>query len=397
MEILYLYQDQLIRASEFSFRRNFLDQIEWNERLIGLIGAKGVGKTTILLQHLMESTTSRDETLYVTIDNVSMAVESLFSLAENFFKVGGKRLYIDEIHKYPNWALELKNIYDLLPKLKVVFSGSSMIKILSEGADLSRRAVLYHLSGLSYREFLQIILSQEFPAFPLLEILNNHVQIARELSTKFKPLQFFNRYLKTGYYPFFLQSESTYEMKLNSTINYILENEIAGILRSDLRTNRKFKRLLQIIASNVPFQPNITKLAEALELNRNTLLNYLNLLDTAEITHSIFSSGSFYGKLSKPEKILLSHPNLSYCLNGSVQNQGSIRESFFVNQLKTKQTVEISAKADFLVDGKFTFEIGGQGKSSRQISGIPESYLVVDDIEVGYKNKIPLWLFGFLY
>jgi hypothetical protein len=293
--------------------------------------------------------------------------------------------------------LELKNIYDLLPKLRVVFSGSSVIKILNEGADLSRRAVLYHLSGLSYREFLQIILSQEFPVFSLIEILKNHEKIAQELSIKLKPLQFFNRYLKTGYYPFFLQSESTYELKLNSTISYILENEIAGILRSDLRTTRKLKRLLQIIASNVPFQPNIKKLAESLELNRNTLLNYLNLLDMAEITNSLFCSGSFYGKLSKPEKILLLHPNLSFCLNATAQNQGSVRESFFVNQLKANHTVEISGKADFLVDSKYTFEIGGQGKSRRQISGIPESYLVVDDMEVGFKNKIPLWLFGFLY
>ncbi len=397
MESLYLFQDQLIRATDFLFRRNMLDQIEWNERLIGLIGAKGVGKTTMMLQHLRENTDKHDEMLYVTMDNVFMKLDSLFALAQRFYASGGKRLYIDEIHKYPGWAQELKNIYDLLPQLKVVFSGSSLVKILSEKADLSRRAVMYHVPGLSYREFLQIVLGEEFPLFPLSAILKDHEEITRNLLTRFKPLQHFQRYLHIGYYPFFLQSETVYGIKLNSTINYILENEIATLLSSDARTVGKFRKLLQMIASNVPFQPNISLLAKALDLNRNTLLNYLGLMDIAEITHSLFSSGSFYGKLSKPQKILLAHPNLSFSLDLSGSNSGGIRESFFVNQLRQSHKVELSAKADFLVDEKFTFEVGGQGKSWKQITGIPDSYLVIDDTEAGYGKKIPLWLFGFIY
>lgn len=397
MEELYLFQEQIIRASIFLFRRDFVDEIGWSDRLIGLVGARGVGKTTIMLQHLKENSNSREDTLYITADNLAMPLDSLFALAEKFFKRGGKRLYIDEIHKYPQWALELKNIYDLLPSLQIVFSGSSMLKILGGETDLSRRAVIYQVPGLSYREYLQIILSVEFPRYNLNQIITDHESISSHLSERFKPLQHLGSYLKLGYYPFFLESENSYAIKLNSTINYILENEISGILRSDTKTIQKFKRLLQIIATSVPFQPNIKKLAESLDLNRNTLLTYLNLLNVAEITHSIYSSGSFYGKLAKPEKILLYHPNLAYCLNTGSQNQGSIRESFVVNQLKLKHKIELSAKADFLIDNQYTLEIGGKGKTSRQIKGIQESYVVADDLEVGYRNTIPMWLFGFLY
>lgn len=397
MNELYIFQDQLIRATNFLFRRDFIDEIGWSDRLIGLVGARGVGKTTILLQHLKENSASRKDTLYITADNLGMPLDSLFTLAEAFFRQGGKTLYIDEIHKYPQWALELKNIYDLLPSLQVIFSGSSMLRILGGETDLSRRAVIYQVRGLSFREYLQIILKEEFAKFELEQLLADSESISRNLAGKFKPLQHFNSYLKFGYYPFFLESESSYEIKLNSTINYILENEISGILRSDLKTIQKFKRLLHIIASNVPFQPNIKKLAESLELNRNTLLNYLNLLNVAEITHSVYSSGSFYGKLSKPEKILLYHPNLAYCLNTSTQNQGSIRESFIVNQLNPKHKIELSARADFLIDEKYTLEVGGKNKSKRQIAGIPDSFVVADDLEVAVENTIPLWLFGFLY
>jgi hypothetical protein len=397
MERLYLFQEQLIRATSFLFRRDFIDQIEWNERLIGLIGARGVGKTTLILQHLTENTVSKEETLYITIDNLVMPIESLFTFAEAFYKSGGKRLYIDEIHKFPNWAIELKNIYDLIPGLKVVFSGSSILKILDDKTDLSRRAVIYSIPGLSFREFLQIKLSIELPVYNLEKILNSHESIASSLVRSFQPLALYNQYMKFGHYPYFLQSENTYGIKLNSTINYVLENEISTFLRADLRTIQKLKRLLFIIAASVPFQPNISKLAHALELNRTTLLSYLSLLDTADIIHSLFNSGSFYGKLSKPGKILLLHPNVAFCMNPQNINQGSLRESFIVNQLKYNHKVELSNVADFLIDEKITFEIGGKGKTRRQIKNVPESYIIADDLETGFKNKIPIWLFGFLY
>lgn len=397
MERLYLFQEQLIRVTTFLFRRDFIDKIQWGERLIGLIGARGVGKTTLILQHLTENTESKEETLYITIDNLAMPIESLFTFAEEFYKSGGKRLYIDEIHKFPNWAIELKNIYDLIPGLKVVFSGSSILKILDDKTDLSRRAVIYSIPGLSFREFLQVKLSIELPVYNLEKILNSHESIASSLVRSFQPLALYNQYMKFGHYPYFLQSENTYGIKLNSTINYVLENEISTFLRADLRTIQKLKRLLYIIAASVPFQPNISKLAHALELNRTTLLSYLSLLDTADIIHSLFNSGSFYGKLSKPGKILLLHPNLAFCMNPQNMNQGSLRESFIVNQLKYSHKVELSNVADFLIDEKITFEIGGKGKTRRQIKNVPESYIIADDLETGFKNKIPLWLFGFLY
>jgi uncharacterized protein len=397
MEALYLFQEQLIRASTFSFTRDFSERIEWDERLIGLVGARGVGKTTMMLQHLIQSTQNKNETLYITIDNLATPVESLFSLAETFYNTGGKRLYIDEIHKFPNWGIELKNIYDLLPLLKVVFSGSSILKLTAGEVDLSRRAIIYQIPGLSFREFLQISLSNQFPVYELNSIIKNHESIASSLVSQFQPLAWFDKYKKFGFYPYFLQSETIYGIKLNSTINYVLENEISTILKADMKTIQKFKRLLKIIASSVPFQPNITKLAEALELNRVSLLTYLNLLHNAEITVSLFDSGSFYGKLSKPGKVLLLHPNLAYCLSPEIINQGSLRESFVVSQLKYKHKVELSKTADFLIDEQFIFEVGGKSKTQRQLKQTSNGYIIADDVEVGYKNKIPMWLLGFVY
>jgi len=397
MDTLYQYQNQLITSTEFLFRRGFLDKIEWKERLVGLLGARGVGKTTCLLQHLTENGLPDKSRLYVTLDNLSNPYPTLVSLAETFYRQGGKQLIVDEIHKYPGWASELKNIYDLFPGLKVVFSGSSILKLLDEGVDLSRRAVFYHLYGLSFREYLEIQTGKRLPYFSLNEILKDHETIAFSLIKNLKPLQYFSDYLKWGYFPFFLQSQTTYHYKLQGIISYVIENEIPAISNLDIRNIQKIKRALQIISANVPFQPNITKLSEALELNRNTLLQYLGLLEKTGIIVSLYSSGSFYGKLTKPGKILLNHPNLSFALSTGEVNPGSVREGFFVNQLISNHKVELADKADFLVDNSFTFEIGGKGKSKRQITGTKTGFVVADDIEHGFENKIPLWLFGFLY
>jgi predicted AAA+ superfamily ATPase len=397
MEELYRYQNQLITSTEFLFRRSLIGQIAWDERLIGLLGPRGAGKTTCLLQHLTEQGPPDKTRLYVTLDNLANPYTSLISLAEAFYRRGGKQLMIDEIHKYPGWAAELKNIYDLMPGLRVVFTGSSALKLLSGGTDLSRWAVLYHLSGLSFREFLQIRTGQEFPAYPLQEILKEHEKITFSVSGALRPLQYFPEYLEHGYFPYFLQSVATYPMKLQGVINFIIENEIPAISGLDIRNTQKIRRALQIIAANVPFQPNITKLSEALELNRNTLLQYLNLLEKTGIIISLYAAGSFHGKLTKPGKLLLSHPNLSYALTAGEVNRGSIRESFFASQLIVNHRVELSDKADFLVDDRFTFEIGGKKKSGKQLAGTASGFIVADDIELGYENRIPLWLFGFLY
>ena len=397
METLYKYQNQLVAATDFLFRRDLIDQIDWNERLTGLVGPRGVGKTTCLLQFLSEQKFPGKSSLYVTLDNLANPYTSLTELAEQFHQQGGKQLIIDEIHKYPKWAVELKNIYDLFPGLKVVFSGSSILQLHTGGTDLSRRAVIYHLNGLSFREYLQIAIKSEFPVFGLDEIVEDHEKIGLALCKKFKPFEYFRDYLNFGYFPFFLQSVNSYHLKLQGVINFIIENEIPVISNIDIRNIQKIKKVLQIIAVNVPFQPNITKLSETLEMNRNTLLQYLTFLERTGVIISLYHTGSFYGKLTKPGKILLSHPNLAFALATGEVNQGSIRESFFVNQLIVHHKIELAEKGDFIADDKLVFEVGGKGKTRKQIAGRKNSYLVMDDIEQGFENKIPLWLFGFLY
>ncbi|MBL7111894.1 MAG: ATP-binding protein [Bacteroidales bacterium] len=397
METLYNYQNQLIASTEFSFRRLVIDTIEWNERLVGLLGPRGVGKTTCLLQRLMDEPYPDQTRLYVSLDNLANPYPTLLALAETFYRQGGKLLILDEIHKYPGWAAEIKNIYDLYPELRVVFSGSSILKLMYQGVDLSRRAVIYYLHGLSFREFLQIQTGKKFPSCDLDKILKDHVSVALSIVKEIKPLQYFPDYLTWGYYPFFLQGTSTYPLKLQAIINYILETEIPAISNLDIRNIQKIKRALQIIAEHVPYQPNITKLSSSLELNRNTLLQYLVFLEQTGIITSLYHTGSFYGKLTKPGKILLHHPNHSFTLSSGEVNKGSIREGFFVNQLSVGHKVEMAMKGDFLIDERYTFEIGGKGKTRKQIVTASPGYLVSDDIEVGFKNKIPLWLFGFLY
>lgn len=397
MNSLYSYQNQLLTSTTFLFRRSLLDKIDWNERLIGVVGARGVGKTTCLLQRLSETDPEGKATLYVSMDNLANPYSSLLSLAEDFRRRGGKTLMLDEIHKHRGWAQEIKNIYDLYPDVSLVFSGSSVLRIMDEGVDLSRRAVLCDLHGLSFREYISVSQGIHLPVLSLPEILQDHIRFAREIVQKIRPIPVFNDYLKSGFYPYFLQSPNSYLFKLESTINYILEYEIPSMFNLDYRNVQKLKRALRYIAGNLPYQPNITKLAEAVELNRNTLLQYLFYLEKAGVIHTLYTNGSFYGKLTKPGKILLHHPNLIYALSSRQQEQGSIRECFFVNQLRTQFPVELADKGDFLVDGQYTFEIGGKGKTRSQIAGIASAFIVSDDIEFGFENKIPLWMFGFLY
>ncbi|MBM3404483.1 MAG: ATP-binding protein [Bacteroidetes bacterium] len=397
MESLYQYQNQLIASTEFSFRRSLLDKIDWEERLIGIIGARGVGKTTCLLQYLSGYTPGDRSVLYVTLDNIANPYPTLFALAEDFYRQGGERLVIDEIHKYPNWAAEIKNLYDLYPRLKIVFSGSSVLKLMDAHTDLSRRSVIHHLHGLSFREFIGIRTGKPFPVVALGDIVAEHEAISLSISREIRPLPLFSDYLKFGYYPYFLQSEASYSFKLEATLNFILENEIPAMFSLEYRNVQKMKRALRYIAGNLPYQPNISKLSEAVELNRNTLLQYLSFLEKADVITALYPAGSFYGKLTKPGKILLHHPNIVFTLSPGSVSTGNLRECLFVNQVQTVASVELAPKGDFLVQEKFLFEVGGKGKSNKQLAGKIDSFLVLDDIEHGTKSRIPLWLFGFLY
>lgn len=386
-----------IQDTSLSFIRSQMTDIAWEARLIGIKGARGVGKTTLLLQYIKKNLPINEETLYVSLDNIWFTENNLSDLTDSFIKKGGKYLFLDEVHKYPNWAQELKNIYDDYPQLKIVFTGSSLLEILNARADLSRRAIIYTMQGLSYREYLNLILKVEMPILSLEDIVSNHIKLAQDLNNTIKPLQHFDSYLKSGYYPFFLEAPALYFQRLEEVINLILEIELPLLRKVDIAYINKLKQLLQIIAQSVPFMPNISKLSERIGINRNTLISYLYFLNEAHIIKNLYRDAKGISQLQKPDKIYLDNTNLQYAFSTNNANIGNIRETFFVNQLSYKHLVEYTKQGDFRVDGMYTFEIGGPQKTKKQIKDLENAFIASDDIEYGYQNKIPLWLFGFLY
>ncbi len=397
MEKLVLKQRRLLSNLKPSFSRGLVEDIAWDERLIGIQGARGVGKTTLMLQHIKEKYGNSRECLYVSMDDVSFPYNSLVDLAEDFYNRGGKKLFVDEIHKYPNWSQELKNIYDSYQDLQIVFTGSSILHIHGGKADLSRRAVVYKMQGLSFREFIQIETGLKFPKYKLEEIFKDHEEIALMISKKVKPLAYFQNYLKFGYYPYYLQGKSTYPVKLSATIGLTIESDIPYLLNMDMKYINKLKRFLYVLSTNVPFKPNITQLAQSLGMSRQTILTYLRYLKDAEIISMLYAKGKGYGTFSKPEKIYLYHPNLNFALAEENTNIGNLRESFFLNQLSYIYSVDAAEAGDFFVNHKFTIEVGGKNKSFKQIKKIKNSFIAADNLEGGIGNKIPLWLFGFVY
>jgi predicted AAA+ superfamily ATPase len=396
MDKVYLEYIETLSALKPSFRRNFIDEIDWNEPLLFIVGSRGVGKTTLILQHIKEKFGKSTKALYISMDDISLSSYRLYDLAKNHAQLGGTHLFIDEIHKYENWSQELKNIRDKIRELKVVASGSSILDIHKGNADLSRRSVVYNLHGLSYREFLNIQNKLNFPVLSLQEILQNHEEIAQEITEKIKPLEHFSAYLKHGYFPFYLEGTKNYHHKLMNVLNVVLEQDMALLEMIDLVKIPKIRKLIYLLSIQAPYQPNITKLAEALEIDRITLLNYLNSLQKASVLFLARMNGKFYSQLTKPDKIYLQNTNLLY-LSQTEVNIGTLRETFFVNQVNTKHSVRLAQKGDFIVDDNFLFEVGGASKSFKQIAGIDQSYLALDEITTGINNKIPLWMFGFLY
>lgn len=380
------------------FVRSLEADINWNARLIGIKGARGVGKTTLLLQHIkMKLSAALDRTLFVSLDSIWFTNNTLVALADDFVKRGGQYLFLDEVHRYPNWSQELKNIYDDYPGLKVVFTGSSLLEILNARADLSRRAVVYTMQGLSFREYLSIETKQNFEKLSLEHILNNHTDIVPLITSKVRPLQYFNGYLKQGYYPFYKEELDLYVPRLEEVINMMLELELPLLRGLDLAYVPKIKQLLLIIAESVPFVPNVSKLSEKMGISRSTLLLYLHYLAEIGLTINLFKESGGISMLQKPLKVYLENSNLMYVLARQTSNTGNVRETFFANQLIYKNNIRYSEKGDFLVNEKYVFEIGGKDKSSKQLQGMENAFIVADDIEYGFQNKIPLWLFGFLY
>ncbi len=395
MEKLHSKYLRRLKQLNTSFERSLTHEINEDARLICILGSRGSGKTTMMLQML--SKLPIDESIYITLDDIYFTENKLSDLVDDFVMRGGKYLYLDEVHKYPNWSTELKNIYDFYPELKIVVSGSSILEIYKGNADLSRRMILYRMLTMSFREYLMLSENIEFPVLSLEQILEGHIKIAHDINQKILPVKHFKNYLKYGAYPFFIESPDMVPIKLDNIINIIIENDIQLIEKFSYETVLKAKKLLAIISDSVPFKPNITKLAEKMKTNRETVLKMINILERAELINTLFDDKKGITRLSKPEKIYLNNSTLSYSLSADKPEIGNIRETFFLNQLKHKYKTCSSAKSDFLVADKYTFEIGGKNKQKHQIREIDNSFVVSDDIEFGFENKIPLWMFGFLY
>ena len=398
MDSLFERYQQKLKYTPTNFVRTIMTEINWEARLIGIKGARGIGKTTLLLQyiniHLKEKL---EETLYVSLDALWFNTHTLIDLVTDFVKKGGKYLFLDEVHKYTGWAQELKNIYDDYPELKVVFTGSSLLEILNARADLSRRAIIYNMQGFSFREYLIMETGIAFESLSLNQILSNHLQEATIINKKIKPFQYFDKYLKGGYYPFYKEQPELYQLRLGEVINMILEIELPLLRGVEMAYIHKIKQLLVIIAESVPFVPNVSKLSEKIGINRATLLSYLHYLQEIGLTLNLFKEAYGISRLQKPSKIYLDNTNLIFTLSQQNANEGNIRETFFANQLSYRHQLRYTEKGDFLVDDQFVFEIGGKSKSHRQIQELSNAFIIADDIEYGFKNKIPLWLFGFLY
>jgi predicted AAA+ superfamily ATPase len=398
MEELFVRYRKKIQQTSTHFIRGFISEVNWNARLIGIKGARGIGKTTLLLQYIkLHLSKNLEETLYVSLDSFAFRGKTLIGLADEFVRNGGKHLFIDEVHKYPNWAQELKNIYDDHPELQVVFTGSSLLEILNSRADLSRRAIVYTMQGLSFREFIGLETGHTLKKYTLEFILNNHQDIVGEIQDKIKPFRYFNEYLKHGYYPFYKEEFDLYEQRLEEVINMMLEIELPLLRGVDIGSVPKIKQLLSIISESVPYVPNISAISQKMDMHRTTLMTYIYYLEEVGLTFQLQKESFGNAKLQKPLKIYMENTNLMFALSPRLTNKGNIRETFFANQVGYQNQLTYHEKMDFMVNQKYAFEIGGREKSKKQIIGIDNAFIASDELEFGYQNKIPLWLFGFLY
>ena len=392
MESLFATSQLLISRVDTTYVRDKHNEIDWNSRLVAILGARGTGKTTMILQHIrLHNTTS--QALYVMADDFYFTSHRLEELANKFMLLGGKYLYIDEIHKYKGWSTEIKNIYDKMPDLHVVYSGSSILDLEKGGADLSRRKLEYIMPGLSFREYLNISQGWNLPRYTLEEILAGKVDFHYKEA---RPLQLFASYLREGYYPFF--KEGNYTMRLNGIIKQVVEDDVPKFADMEIASVQKLKKLLYILAQNVPFKPNYAKLERDLGISRNTLPKYMQYLEKAGLIGVLREKVQGIKLLEKIEKIYLNNPNEAYILSDETPNIGTLRETIFFAWLRVEHLVSSSPVSDFEVDG-LTFEIGGKNKGKKQLATLPsdKAYVVKDDTEYVFQNFIPLWMFGFVY
>jgi len=403
MDTLFRKSDRLLANTSTGIVREKMGEIHWNSRLITIIGAKGVGKSTLIKQYLKLNYQPGDRrVLYCSADTVDFSTRTLVELAEEFVTQGGELLAIDEIHKYKpgttDWSREIKEIYELFPDLKLIVSGSSLLRLKEGDADLSRRAVKYTMPGLSFREALRFYHALSFPVWTLEDILARPHDLWQMVSSKCKPVALFKEYLEKGYYPFLLEGEGEYYTKIEQVVNYIIETELPQICKVDVANVRKLQALIAMICSETPFELNANKIASALEIGRDTVVEYLKYLGDAKVLNLLYSDKKRIGKLSKPDKVYLENPNILYALAPAKVEIGTLRETFAVDCISESHVVEYGkTQGDFKVDSRYTFEIGGRSKDFSQIAGMKDSYIFADDWDMPDGAKLPLWMLGFLY
>jgi predicted AAA+ superfamily ATPase len=395
LEELREYQKTIFDVNRFVYKRYFHHRLNLDKKLVGIVGARGVGKTTYLIQYLKQLDIPFSQKLYISADTIS--VPSLFEVAYAFYKEKGKVLVIDEIHKYKHFEVELKKIYDTLD-LRVIFSGSSALSLDHAKADLSRRAIVYHVDGLSFREFVELSEGLSLPSYSLSDVLTRHTDIAYELLERFDVTLLFREYLRQGYYPFYFDDKEDYLVKLNQTINTVIEVDIPSIYPIEYDSVQNLKKLIRLLCESHPYTPNIKELLAKMGMQGNYkgLYRFLEYLHRSKIITILRPRSKGDAIFVKPDKIYLNNTNLhhAYC---SGNNTGTLREVFVVSMLQNQHQVSVAKRGDFVVDGVHTLEVGGKTKGYKQIRDVPDSYVVADTIEIGSGNKIPLWLFGFLY
>lgn len=400
METLVRRHLNRMQTVNLDFVRNIMDEIDWNERLLMIKGQKGIGKTTLMTQRIMQvfGPTNTTDVLYVSLDNIYFGTHRLLDFVEQFHAQGGRCLFLDEVHKYKGWSIEIKNAYDEFTDMHFVLSGSSLVNFSDGEADLSRRCITYTMLGLSFREYLRMFHQKDFRKRTLQEILTNGNSICAEVNAQLRPLPLFSEYLHYGYYPFLKEGQSSYYVRIENVVNNTIEVELPQLRKLDVGNIRKVKSLLGILSSNVPFTLDTVKLATMAEISRTTLLNYLQILSEARLIQLLYSDATNVKRLQKPDKIYLENPNMLHALATTRVNEGTEREVFFINQLSASHVVEYSkTSADFTIDRQYTIEVGGRSKNGKQIAGVAKGYIASADEEYVLGNKIPLWLFGFLY
>lgn len=393
---IYRAYRRKIKETPLSFTRYLYHRINWNDRLIGIKGARGVGKTTLMLQHIKQNFEQTDTALYVSLDNLWFSTHSLDDLVEYHYTHGGTHLFLDEIHRFPQWQTLLKNLNDDYPNLGIAYTGSSMLEIDLQQGDLSRRQMVYQLAGLSFREFLEFECGVKVPAYSLEDLLKHHVGIASEITEQVKILPLFEKYLRVGYYPFYKDAYEGYDFRLQEVVRQVIESDLPAVEDVQYVTIQKVKKLLMILAERVPHTPKMNELYKELDTNREQGLKMLYALERGGLLALLTTQIKNYKSFSRPDKIYLDNSNLMYALSPRA-DVGTLRETFFFNQLKVGNEVLLPQQGDFYVNRRFLFEVGGRTKTFDQIKDVPDSFLAVDGTETGHHNRIPLWIFGLLY